>query len=79
MRIRVTQKDIIKGCRGEPNNCPVALAVHRCFPNSKITVAFGQILVGQWRFPMPVSVSMFILHFDNCTRVKPFSFNLKIK
>ncbi len=79
MRIRVTWEDIVTGCRGEPNSCPVALAVHRSFPKSKVTVAHGQIRVGHRRIPMPQCVQDFINWFDELNVVKPFSFNLKIK
>lgn len=77
LRINVTKKDIAKGKRREPEDCPVALAIKRqkvaiiCVGIDRIWIADKDAI------STPKTVQRFIERFDCGNPVKPFSFTLK--
>lgn len=83
MKIRVIRDDIRKGKRKSLCECPVARALKRQTPFSKITVCsaltFIQSNGGSVVVDAPKAVSDFITKFDLGEPVKPFTFELVIK
>lgn len=80
--IRVTQSDIQNGIPCIDDLCPVAQALARCFPRSKISVTKERILINRKRVVVPNRVKEFLYHFDRVAAIKqkakPFSFAINI-
>lgn len=91
--VHVTQDHIDKGCKGDSDNCPVALALLNAGVLTPVVYApsLGPLggLAGLWPVAggtayldiavhMPRSVERFIGRFDDGKPVKPFTFKLKI-
>ena len=77
--IRVTADDITKGEPSECRCCPIALAMQRRFPRSKVNVGRISFRVGKWHGWLPESAQDFICNFDDNYLVKPFTFRLKLQ
>jgi hypothetical protein len=75
MLITVTPVDIITGRRGYASDCPIAKALQRHFPTVPVTVG-GGITIGSASLPMPVSVQLALMQFDQTGLMAPFSFLL---
>lgn len=76
-RIRVTQKDIDAGVVYNTYKCPIAIAVGRAFDTQSVCARLVDLQVQERHFDTPDTVRAFILDFDGCKPVKPFSFTLK--
>lgn len=74
--IRVTQKDIDKGCVADGGNCPVARALKRVFHTYKVGVYGSEIGIRNRVFRVPTVARKFINAFDSGTVVHPFSFKM---
>ncbi len=73
--IRVLKRDIQKGIRADPYDCPVARASRRARIRN-VSVCLGRLdRSGQWKYP--AKVATFIRKFDGYFKVKPFSFIAK--
>jgi hypothetical protein len=88
MHIKVNKKHIRRGLRGNPQQCPVALAIkektHKsvCVSGYGAKVRYGRTWV--W-YQLPVKAVAFIRHFDadksfisckDTNKIKPFTFEL---
>jgi hypothetical protein len=79
----VTGEDIANGVPGEPEKCPVALALKRVYPDYEFCVGKNYIHtekdeVGVLSFNDQVTTlkqSRFVKRFDAGKRVEPFSFD----
>ena len=82
MKITVTKSDIKNG-KSNYNTCPVALAIRRKTKADAIVYRTCVQCYGNDTFwqcpPLPVIATRFIDRFDSNKKVKPFSFNLKLK
>lgn len=88
--VKVTQKDIDKGCAFEANNCPIALALqralgwrHKLFGRSvRVTRRVATITNPRkweslYEAALPHEASTFVYNFDHkYGSVKPFTFEL---
>lgn len=75
MKINVTQRDIEKGLREDPNSCPVARAIkRRGFED--VSVKTQVIWIGCRKYNPPEIVEDFIERFDKGDTVQPFKFEL---
>jgi hypothetical protein len=79
MIINVTKDDIEKGIPKNAVFCPVALALHRVFPDADVSVSGTLIIVnnsGKLNLLYSISndVHYFITNFDKGKHVEPFSF-----
>ena len=85
--ISVTPKDISKGCRNLPQNCPVAYAVRRRLKTDRIFVDKNSldIYVNDWpdkdyyTVMLNDRVRLRIKHFDETGVMHPFKFKLKVR
>jgi len=83
IKINVTKNDIKKGKRCQSGDCPIALAAHRKFKGSAVSVGPFTLGVSQydhecWRdYTLPKAASNFILKFDCREKVEPFSFTIR--
>lgn len=86
MIIKVTQSHIDRGCRGDGQRCPVALAVAEAV-NAEVTVENDFISFvddyGLHRIPTPKVVVKFIFDYDvgkpDLKPVEPFEFDLDVE
>lgn len=91
--VDVTAEDIAAGKRQDCNNCPVANAVSRRFPEAKEIVAGGSRIdvhfdpliklstgeqIAMYRGLTPGSVYHFMVQFDEGVEVSPFCFDLTL-
>ena len=80
MKIRVTAEHIKNGQRGEPQACPVALAIKEATGIMWITVGpHDMSTMSESQLTLPVSVQKFIRAFDHGERkeeVVPFDFEI---
>ena len=79
--INVTAEHINNGERESNTRCAIALAAEDAFPGADVTVGGNcfDILGDPWEAAtvfVPVEVENFILAFDRCDDVEPFSFTV---
>jgi hypothetical protein len=86
MRIRVTERDIDAGERGECLRCPMTLAANRatgkfCWVDFKDRAKRQLMLVidGVGCVPLPPEARRWVKNFDAGRRVKPLAFAVEIK
>jgi hypothetical protein len=83
MKILVTADDIENGLRNNCFQCPVALAIFRTLPTSRVKVTETRTSIwdmdGRVKvYYTPLTVSQFIRKYDHEQFVEPFSFELDI-
>jgi hypothetical protein len=82
--VSVTKRDITKGEAGDPQSCPIALAIRRLVKKSVTADVQGDegvefIYKGKFCVrKLPVKAKDFIFDFDDLEAVEPFSFNMNI-
>lgn len=86
MKTKVTREDIQQGARGQPNGCPVALAIVRVFPEGNPSVKLRTASIGicpdRKTYNLPGRAMGFIRHFDRESKVLgwvfvcPFTFEI---
>lgn len=74
--IRVTQKDIDKGCQSDGGNCPIARALKRVFHTYRVGVCSSEIGIRNQLFHVPITAIKFIVAFDSGKAVHPFNFKM---
>lgn len=75
MIITVTQSNIDNGKRGEPDCCPVALALRDEYGKGCCIFVGGKTAsYPRGEIKLPDSVGKFVRDFDNNIEVQPFSF-----
>lgn len=84
MKIKITNKHIKKGRKGEPRLCPIALAIKEQVKNidrNTIMILYASanfaIKGKEVHKDLPKKATKFIHAFDSGEEVKPFEFNLK--
>jgi len=87
LRIEVAQEDIQGGLPDSPDDCPIARAVRRAYPDFRF-VYVGEDFIGLRRAPcelhqsehidLPEIACRFIRDFDERAEVKPISFEVLI-
>ena len=78
MKITVTKKDIELGKKFCPFSCPIARAINRKNNFHAVEVSGHIFFKNQIIIPSKKVIN-FIFNFDKGNKVKPFSFNLKVK
>lgn len=86
MIISVTQEDIDHGISGDPERCPIALALKKALPAGWTVIIgsgyYARIRIrdsSNWRymtFLPPLSVMEFTGRFDRLLNVSPFTFEI---
>ena len=84
LHIIVTEDDIESGIPIDGHNCPIALALHRKFPDIDLEVQaeyidFVSPTQGWDRADLPLEAKRFVQDFDHNDPVVPFDFWLEIK
>lgn len=87
MKIKVCQTHIDKGQRCGARECPVALAVRdhptvkrlKCQEHVNVNTSFIDIRWYGDQYNLPAKAKRFINQFDKCKKVKPFSFQIKLR
>lgn len=88
-KVEVTQDDIGEGCRFDTNNCPVARAIKRTFPefDEDLLVVHEQEIIVSYKgwcrkIAMPEHVEQWIRNYDYAKAtlivVSPISFDLTV-
>lgn len=80
--VSVTEEDINNGVPGDPNYCPIALAIQRIFPNFGVMVGKDRINLefemnnspGFYCIGTTYSQYRFVRRFDKGKSVQPFNF-----
>ena len=87
MKIKVCQTHINKGLYDDLRNCPIALAIKahptikRLKCKSSVMVECGSVDI-RWiddNYELPIKARQFIHRFDAGKKVKPFSFQIKLR
>ena len=76
MQYHVTAVDIELGVSGNPELCPIALAIQRVHPGAEVQVWPAGIHIDYRFHPTPSIVHRFISDFDNALDVEPILFDL---
>lgn len=77
IHVCVTQEDIDKGIKEDVNNCAVALAVKRLFPEDRnVYVENPGIDINGEFYLVPKHIEEFINNFDNGLPVEPVEFDM---
>ncbi len=79
MKITVTAEHIAKGKIKACRECPVALAIRECFPDTEdfyIVVGNTFVNIHRKEYILPEEVSMYIRAFDAGKSILPFEFEL---
>lgn len=81
--VEVTKEDIVQGCREDSENCPVARATLRTFPEFSGISVYEQEVVADYlgwtrKNPLPEEVTKRIRGYDQGEAMQPFSFELKV-
>ena len=83
VQVCVTADDIKHGRRGALCRCPVARALHRAIPASRIDVGDSGAACfdgERWmQVELPSAVTRFIHAFDDRQPVKPFDFEIEVE
>lgn len=75
--IAVTSVDILFGTRCTSTDCPIALSLHRRYPNRAIEVSFEDVRIdGQRKCWTPRKMELWMNRFDKGEPVKPTTFFL---
>ncbi len=79
MKIEVTQEDIRNGQRGNPCECPIAIACHRAFPDASYVRIQSIAFIDDRDYAMPEESHDFMRKFDlqGPSAVSPFTFDLE--
>lgn len=78
MIIAVTQEDIESGQAYHCTFCPVALAVHRLFPEKKVMVTKWFVWLNESQCELPDCAVNWVCDFDMGRPVQPITFELPI-
>ncbi len=76
MLVTVKHEDITNGIPRSCNDCPIALALRRLFPEAAVHVAYHRIAIDDGRTVTPDIVRKFVKDFDRGRPVEPFEFPL---
>lgn len=77
MKIKVLQKDINLGEKGNGCNCPIARALNRKFKKHfRVTPTSISNIHSRYLCSLPTAAQKFIHKFDNGRKVKPFQFEI---
>ncbi|MFN4838776.1 MAG: hypothetical protein ACK4Y5_00725 [Acetobacteraceae bacterium] len=79
MLINVTARDIKLGIPCSKQSCPIARAIRRRFPRSRIKVHAWCLTINRRIISTTPQVTRFINALDDGKRVRPFKFDLPIK
>ena len=78
MHIKVLQHHIDEGIKGDPNYCPIALAIREQKPAAEHVVVHGWTIIDGYWWDTPHEAMGFIAQFDSHDPdVRPFEFDLK--
>ncbi len=72
MKIQITQQHIDKGIPGCKENCAIALAYKEQFPEKKISIHNGRIIIDGVEFGFGGIIQQFIRDFDEGKSISPF-------
>jgi hypothetical protein len=82
--VEISQEDISQGKKGNPDYCPVALAMKRRFNTHVVVVTDvfrfmkGESFGGKNYFKLPPEASQWIADFDHLKEVQPITFKVEI-
>ena len=76
MRPRVTLDEINNGKRCDSSNCPIALAIKREMPNSRVAVGCYYVVIDGEASILPTNAAVFLRAFDCGDPVEPFEFEI---
>lgn len=79
MNVAILKKDIKQGEIGNPDSCPIALAVTRTTKAKRVLVGERTLNIDGVEYEYPRSVSRFVARFDREQKVTPFAFRLRKK
>jgi hypothetical protein len=80
IKVIVSQEDIAKGVKRDPDNCPIACAIKRMGYTDVSVAALGVYFWSgdtYYSLALPQEATIFITRFDKDFSVAPFSFNLE--
>ena len=77
--INVTQEDILLGVEVSCDGCPIARAISRAIPSSKVFVLGDKAIIDSVWVSLPRECLEFVCRFDNGLPVAPFSFTLDLQ
>ena len=76
MKVTVTPADISAGTLAAPQSCPVALALTRALPGTRVWVGPSTVVCSNTEYDLPPKAMGFIELFDQARPVEPFEFEL---
>jgi hypothetical protein len=79
MKVKIEQRHIDKGVRGNKHFCAIAQALIELFPDKKISVTGDRVIIGDKQYYLYAKGREFIIEFDALKDPEPFEAKLLTK